>query len=481
MSRGAAPPISAAQLAALPPEFRALLQSVIDHYERRIAELEAEVRSLRKTPWNSSLPPSSEHPHAHTAAAKDDSAAGTSKKKRKRGGQTGHPKHERSLRDVELCDAVVSVKPPICRGCGEKLRGDDPAPLRHQVWELPQPAPIITEYQRHRLTCTGCGTTTCGDLPPGVPEHTSGPRLLAITAVLMGLFRQSKRRTALALTDVFGVPCCAGWVVKQQARATAALLPCYEDVEAAVPSSSVVHCDETPFRQGTANAYLWTFVAATFTLFAIRLTRAAVVPIAVLGRSFAGAICTDRYVGYNFLNDRRQLCWAHLKRDFQGLIDAGGEGKIMGERLMALQRNVFDIWHRYRAGRLRHDTLRKKIERECWYQVHAALDDGMRSAHAPTATLCGELFARFDQLWLFKDVAGLEPTNNRGERSLRHAVIWRKLSHGTQSAEGSRFVETLLTVVETCRQQNRHPIDFITETIAAHAAGQPAPKLVHGV
>ena len=481
MSRGSSPPISAAQLAALPPEFRAVLQSVIDHDELMIAELKAELASVRQTPWNSSLPPSTEHPHAHTAGANEAPAAKTPQKKRKRGGQKGHPQHARPLLDVEQCDEVVTLRPKSCRGCGGKLSGDDPQPLRHQVWELPQPAPIITEYQQHRLTCAGCGTSTCAELPAGVPEHTSGPRRLAITAILRGLFRQSQRRTALALHDVFGVPCCAGWVVKQQERATAALTPCYEEVAAALPSAPVVHCDETPFQQGTAKAWIGTFVASTFTLFAIRLTRAAAVPVAVLGRAFAGAICSDRYAGYNFLNDRRQLCWAHLKRDFQGLIDSGGEGQVIGERLMALQQKVFEIWHRYRAGRLRHDTLRKLIERDCWSQFHDILDDGTRCPHAPTVTLCRDLFQRFDQLWQFQDIVGLEPTNNRGERSLRHAVIWRKLSHGTHSESGSRFVETLLTVVETCRQQNRHPIDFLTEAIAAPTAGKPTPKLLYGV
>ena len=142
---------------------------------------------------------------------------------------------------------------------------------------------------------------------------------------------------------------------------------------------------------------------------------------------------------------------------------------------------MFHLWHRYRAGRIRHDTMRKKIESACWSQVYHTLEDGQRCRHAPTVSLCNELFDRFDQLWLFLEIPGLEPTNNRGERSLRHAVIWRKLSFGTQSESGSRFVETLLTVIETCRQQQRHPIDFLTAAIEVHAAAKPAPKLLAGV
>lgn len=486
MSAVVPPPITIGEPAGLSAEVRAWVMAIVSEKDRqidelkvRLAELEAELRMARKTPQNSSMPPSTEHPHAKAAGAGESAAKPGSTKKR--GGQQGHPKHERQLVPVEQCDEVVSLKPTECRGCGATLRGDDPEPLRHQVWELPQPQPVITEYQRHRLVCGCCGKSTCADFPEGVPEHMSGPRLIAVTAVLMGLFRQSKSRTALALGSLFGVPCCAGWVVKQQQRATVALKSCYDEVQAALPQSAIVHCDETPFKQGTAKAWIWTMVAETFTLFTIRLTRAAVVPLAVLGRAFAGAVVTDRYAGYNAFNDRRQVCWAHLKRDFQGLIDAGGDGAIIGNRLMRSLKEMFQLWHLYRAGRIRHATLRKKIESACWSQVYHTLEDGQRCRHAPTVSLCHDLFARFDQLWLFLEIAGLEPTNNRGERSLRHAVIWRKLSFGTQSESGSRFVETLLTILETCRQQQRHPIDFLTAAIEALAANKPAPKLIAGV
>ena len=148
---------------------------------------------------------------------------------------------------------------------------------------------------------------------------------------------------------------------------------------------------------------------------------------------------------------------------------------------MTSLKEMFHLWHLYRAGRIRHDTLRKKIEFTCWSQVDHTLEEGQRCSHAPTVSLCNDLFGRFDQLWLFLEIPGREPTNNRGERSLRHAVIWRKLSFGTPSESGSRFVETLLTILETCRQQQRHPIDFLTAAIEVHAAAKPAPKLLAGV
>src|SRR5271168_3940835 len=156
------PPITAEQLAALPPEFRALLQAVIDHYEARIAVLEARIaeleRQLPKTPQNSSLPPSTQHPHAKPLLKKPRSI-------RNRGGQPGHPKHERTLIPVEQCADLADHRPTRCRGCGAKLSGSDPQPLRHQVWELPQIKPLVSEHRLHRLTCAGCGVATCGELP----------------------------------------------------------------------------------------------------------------------------------------------------------------------------------------------------------------------------------------------------------------------------------------------------------------------------
>jgi hypothetical protein len=156
------PPITPEQLAALPPEVKAVVEAIIQHYEQQIAKLEAELAALKKTPQNSSLPPSTQHPHARPIPKRKP------KSKRKRGGQPGHQKHERPLVPTEDCTSVVTVKPKVCRRCGSKLAGTDENPLRHQVWELPPIQPIITEYQQHRLTCS-CGTTTCASLPAGVP------------------------------------------------------------------------------------------------------------------------------------------------------------------------------------------------------------------------------------------------------------------------------------------------------------------------
>lgn len=470
------PPITTEQLAALPPGFRALLQAVIDHYEARIAVLEARIaeleRQLPKTPQNSSLPPSTQHPHAKPLANKRLS-------ERKRGGQPGHPKHERTLIPVEQCAAVADHRPTRCRGCGVKLSGSDPEPLRHQVWELPEIKPLVSEHRLHRLTCAGCGVSTCGELPAGVPRGQAGPRLIGFVALLMGSFRQSKRKTALFLAHILRTPCSPGWVVKLQNQATAALRPGYDELVARLPAQGNLNIDESPNKQAQLKTWLWVFVARRFTVFALRLSRAAEELYAHVGEEFAGTVGCDRAKMYCRLA-RVQWCWAHLIRDFQALIDSGdGQAKRLGHDLLREVKSLFALWDRVRDGTLSRRGLKSQTK-PIRVAIEALLLRGLFSGNSRLTGMCDALWRDRQNLWTFIEADGVEPTNNQAERALRHAVIWRKLSFGTQSAAGSRFVETMLTVIETCRQQEQNAFDYLTQAIQAHLHGQNPPPLLSG-
>lgn len=448
------------------PEAQAIIRLLL----ARIQELEDR---LLRTPRNSSLPPSVEHPHAKPAKPKRRS-------RKRRGGQSGHVKHERSLVPVEECSEVIPLKPSECRRCGATLRGDDPEPLRHQVWELPEIKPLVTEYQRHRLECPCCRERTCAALPAGVPTGQSGPRLVAFTALLMAYYRQSKSRTAQFLSTLLGVPCCAALTVKLQNLATMAARPAYDELVARLPTQPHLNIDESPTKEASRKSWLWTFVAKPFTVFAVRATRAATALSDLLTDRFRGVVTCDRAKMY-WASGVLQWCWAHLKRDLQALIDhADGKVRRLGHDLMRLTKDLFRQWQRVRAGELSRPGLKRRLAplRE---NFEALLQRGVFSGHERLTGMCRELWNHRAWLWTFLDHDGVEPTNNAAERSLRHAVIWRKLSFGTQSANGSRFVETLLTVIETCRQQSRNALQFLTAAAEALFAKKKAPSLATGL
>jgi len=452
--------------AEMTPAVRAFVNSLMDRIER----LEARVG---RNPRNSSLPPSTQHPHAKPAPKK-------TKSKKKRGGQPGHKKHERQLIPIEECADVQSLKPTACRRCGEKLSGSDAEPLRHQVWELPEIKPLVTEYQRHRLACSSCGETTCAELPLGVPQGQSGPRLMAFAGLLMAYYRQSKRRTAEFLSTLLGQPCCAALTVKMQTVVTDSVRGAYDELAAELPSQEQVNADETATKEANKKVWLWTFVAPRFSLFAVRDSREATAVDELLTDRFRGVVMCDRAKMY-WRVGRLQWCWAHLLRDFQALIDRGdGQAKRLGYELRRQARRLFEHWGNYRDGTIsrfafvrRMTPVRREVER--------LLLRGVNSGNKSLVGMCEELHGHRAWLWMFVRCEGVEPTNNAGERALRHAVIWRKLSFGTQSSGGSRFAETMLTVIETCRQQGRPVFEYLTAAIHSHLARQPTPSLLAGV
>jgi transposase len=474
-----APPyVSEADLAATPAAVLALLHwqsEQINRLTARVAELEAQFAQVqnavsRTTPTNSSKPPSSSHPHDKPLPNKEKSA-------RKRGGQPGHEKHDRSLLPPEQCREVIPCLPKECRRCGKALAGVDAEPLRHQVWELPEIAPIVTEYQRHRLICS-CGCSTCGELPAGVSTGQAGPRLVAFAGMLMACFRQSKRRAAQFMSMILNQPASAGWLVKLQNQVAEAVKPAYDELAKQLPQEPTPHIDESPTKEGNAKAWVWTIVATTYTFFACRTSRAADVLRELLGGTFAGIIHCDRARMY-WSFGRLQWCWAHLKRDFQGLIDSPcPTRKRLGRDLMKPTLEMFALWKKVRDGTMSRATFGRRMK-----PIRQTIDALLLRGYCNELThgFCKELVEHRENLWAFLDDDRLELTNNAAEQALRHAVIWRKLSFGTQSAAGSRFVERLLTVIETCRRQRRNTFAWLTDTVRAHQNKQPTPSLLIGV
>lgn len=442
-------------------------QAIIRFLLAKIDELEAR---LKQSPRNSSRPPSTEHPHAKPAPANP-------KSKKKRGGQPGHKKHQRELIPAEQCQQVIEQRPTVCRRCQEILHGNDAAPLRHQVWELPLIKPEVIEYRLHRLTCSCCGEITCGTLPSQVSTSCSGPRLTAFVGLLMGHFRQSKRRAALFLQDLLGFPCCPATTVKMQSHVSDALAAPYEELKNSLTLEPQLNMDETPTKQANSKAWLWTAVAPLYAVFAIFSSRKGTALPKLLGEAFAGIINCDRAKMY-WQAKRLQWCWSHLIRDFQALIDhPDHQVKRLGHDLMREVKAMFVAWKRYKNKEIDWTNFQTTMQ-PIRQAINALLLRGVFSGNRRLVGMCNELYSHREWLWTFVDVQGIEPTNNAAERALRPAVIYRKLSFGTQSEGGSRFVERMLTMSETCRLQSRSIFGYLVSAVEAHFANQPAPSLL---
>jgi transposase len=159
---------------------------------------------------------------------------------------------------------------------------------------------------------------------------------------------------------------------------------------------------------------------------------------------------------------RRQICWAHLKRDFQKLVDRGGPSQPIGQRGLDVVQVLFEAWHAFRRGQLSRRQMQSKLE-PIRQALRQWLEEGTRCPETKTATFCQNLLDLEPALWTFIYRPGVEPTNNLIERLVRSAVLWRKIAFGSQSENGCRFVERILTVVGTLRLQKRPvlaPNDF---------------------
>jgi transposase len=469
------PPIPDELWAKVPPEAQAAITAVFLAMRQRVEQLETRVHDLearlKLNSTNSSKPPSSDP----IGLKRKPPAPPTGKN---RGGQPGHRKARRTLVPPEQVRETFNCKPTACRRCGRGLAGEDPEPLIHQVAELPRIEPVVDEYRLHRLTCPGCGATTCGALPAGVPTGCFGPYLQAVLAMLAGAYRLSKRQIQQVAADLFSLSIATGMISKLERRSAAALEAPYHELAIAVHHAKATNIDETSWRQRLRKVWLWAVVTPLFTVFTIAKNRSGDVAKALLGSEDDQVVGSDRFSAYDWILARwRQVCWAHLRRDFQAMIDRHGEGEAIGRRLLSLSNRLFRHWHRVRDGTLQWGAFQERMSR-LRREVKHALEDGSRCRCATTAATCFEILKVEEGLWTFARVKGVEPTNNAVERALRHAVLWRRLSGGTDSERGSRFVERMLTVVATCRQQGRNVLDYLTSCFEAERRGQALPSLL---
>jgi transposase len=376
---------------------------------------------------------------------------------------------------------TLDAYPEHCRGCGADLPKSACSglePLPHQFAEIPSIEPFVTEVRQFRACCPRCHLTTLADLPPGVPDGAFGPNLRALVVLLSGRFRMSRREVVEFSAEALGLSISVGSVSNVCLRVGQALMLPVREVKEEIRKADVVHADESGWRQRGIRHWVWVAATSTLAFFRIARKRGAEVVREILGESFGGCIVTDRWSAYSVIpEDRRQICWAHLIRDFQGFVDRGGEGSSFGESGLELSKRLFTIWDPYMRGEMSRQAMTTKMGQvEC--ELGELLEGGHHSPDKKVRSFCKKLLELAPSLFLFSRVPGVEPTNNRAERALRPIVLWRKGSFGTACAKGSRFVERMMTVVMTCRLQGRPVLPYLEEVCRTWDRGQRAPPLV---
>lgn len=437
---------------------------------RLLARVQVLEQRLNQTSQNSSKPPSSDPPSAPPRPPKLPRG-------RKAGGQPGHGGHTRERREP---DAILPLHPSACPSCHTPLNPTLPdvsAPRVTQVWELPAIRPQITDYVQHTVCCPTCATIVTA---PAAPEAATGygPRLTALIGHLHGTYHLSYRAVADLLADVADVPIGLGSVVTSAERVSASLAPIDTAIHAAIQTAPVVNVDETSWRCAHKRAWLWAATTTHASSFRLTTSRGRAGLDVLLPADYGGVVGSDRWSAYNrYPAERRQLCWAHLTRNVRALCEARMPESPWASGVLTQIDALFAAWYAFRDGSSDRAGLQAALV-PIQQALETALVNGTACRWYKIAGLSQELRTWWDALWTFAHHDGVEPTNNAAERALRPAVIWRKQCFGTQSDDGNRFVERVLSVVTTCRQQGRNVWAFLTEAVRAASAGQPAPSLL---
>ena len=453
----------------------------IAEQDARIAELTKQVERLSgllgQNSSNSSKPPSSDkgkNPHRNAAKGKNRSG-------KKQGGQKGHRGHHRELLPEELVDAFHDIHPETCACCGERIaERSDRDPTRHQVTELPERLARTDEYRLHWGRC-GCGHETRAELPDGVPSGAFGERLVVAVGLLTGLYRLSKRNARRLFAELFGVEISEATISSCEHRVSQALAEPHKRLHRHIKRVGLVHADETSWRERNEGCWLWVACTSMVAFFLVQTRRTGDAAKKLLGNAAARAavLVTDRLGSYNWWPGPRQVCWAHVTRTLQSLAESkeGSPAHRYGTALLAKKNRMFEWWHRVRDGTLQHATFRRYMA-PLIAEFEQLLDDAAVCGCLKTQGKAQALLDDWEGLWTFVRVPGVPPTNNQAERDLRHAVILRGLSHGTQSTRGSRFIERILSTVETLRKQQRGVLPFLEDALRAHESGSIAPSLL---
>jgi transposase len=434
----------------------------------RVAELE---QRLGQDSSNSSRPPSSDPPW-HKGKRKRKPSG------RKRGGQPGHRGWFWRRVAVELVDQVHERDPDQCEGCGQWLEGKLErvgAPRVHQVLDVGRQGKVVTEWRLYRVRCSRCGQCTRAKLPSGVAAQRFGAGLVARIGLMTSELRLSRRKAQQALALLFGVRISLGALSGCEGRLSEALGPVYRQAKRDAQQAPVGYVDETGWSEQAKRAWLWVLSTLEIVVFQIQRGRSSPCARALLGH-FSGTLVRDRHGAYrDYL--RWQLCWAHIQRLFESIAQRAGQAKVLGQQLLEQAHTLFSMWHGYQRNEMDFAQLKKQMQ-PVEDRVEQLLGQGSQASCKKTARQCALLHKQREGLWTFVRSEGIEPTNNEAERQVRHGVMLRKISGGSQSERGSRYLERTLTVTASLRKRGGDVLAFLQAALEAKLPARAPPSLL---
>jgi transposase len=460
-------PLQAPGAEPVRPQTLAQCHEVIDTLVRLVAELQQQIAWLQERvkldSKTSSKPPSSDGPGSGNRAQRRASG-------RKRGAQKGHPGSFRALLEEEQVDQVVDCPPPEVCECGGAVQVDG-EPMRHQVFDAPVVRAQVSEYRLQAGCCAACGKRHRANLPAGVPSGQIGPRALALVGVLGTRYHLTQMKVRDLLADVVGVDFSVGAISQAHGKVALALKAPLTEVAAALGEAPVVQIDETHYPREGAGNWAWTVVTPKLVSYSLLPSRARYVAVSLLGGKPAGKVVSDRYAVYDYVDvAQRQICWAHLLRDFARIgLRAGLAGRL-GRSLLGAGYVLFR-WREQDRSAARFAPLRRRVRR--------LLEQGSTQPYcARTARTCANVLRLWPALWTFLDHPAVPPTNNEAERALRALVLKRKISGPTRSRRGDEFIARGFSAYESCRRQGRNLWHYLHEAVVAWIDKTAAPSLL---
>ncbi|MCB9092747.1 MAG: IS66 family transposase [Halobacteriovoraceae bacterium] len=409
-------------------------QQTIERLEKRVLELE---ERLNLNSGNSSKPPSAD------------------KKKNKQspqgGAREGHTGHFRKLLPQEQVTTRVVSPLTNCPHCGSQNLKKKPSQILQQV-ELPDVDPIVTQIECERAKCTCCQKNLKASFPEEYRYSHFGPRLITFIGMCSSVYRLSKRSIKELLEMIFKINLSLGSVPAQEKKLSKGLKSSYEGLKKQIDEARVAYVDETSFREKAQTRYVWTASNKDITWLKVLPGRSMANLNLVRPRGDPGITVTDRYQVYAY--EKHQYCLAHIKRDFKKFAERKSEDRILAERALFELQEVFKATHLDCK-----ETMRQRV----YYRrkrLKEILLDVLANGSDTFARFAERLLDQLQKLFFFTKNTEVECTNNIAERSLRHIVLWRKTSYGTQSEEGSRFIERAISIWMTLKKQGKEIFPF---------------------